>query len=128
MAAYQKLADLAYMLYQRTLKASIDWEEAVTPGVYQASFSDYSIQISLLGSQITPDSDVKISVIDDNGNEIESFSDVDIEQGWLEKFKVDITPFKIMYETYEIARRSALGTEQAINKILSELVDDAIPF
>lgn len=128
MAAYQKLADLAYMLYQRTLKASIDWEEAVTPGVYQASFSDYSIQISLLGSQITPDSDVKISVIDDNGNEIESFSDVDIEKGWLEKFNVEISPFQIMYETYEIARRSALGTEQAINKILSELDDDPLPF
>ena len=128
MAAYQKLADLAYMLYQRTLKASIDWKEAVTPGVYQASFSDHSIQISLRGSQNTLDSDVKISVIDDNGNEIESFYDVDIEQGWLQKFNVEITPFQIMYETYETARRSALGTEQAINKILSELDDDPIPF
>ena len=128
MAAYQKLADLAYMLYHRTRKASIDWKEAVTPGVYQASFSDYSIQISLHGSQNTSDSDVKISVINDNGNEIESFSDFDIEREWLKKFGVEITPFKIMYETYEIARRSALGTEQAINKILSELDDDPIPF
>ena len=128
MAAYQKLADLAYMLYQKTLKGSIDWKEAVEPDVYQASFSDYSIQISLVGSQNTSDSDVNISVINDNGNEIESFSDVDLEQGWLEKYNVESTPFKIMYETYEIARRSALGTEQAINKILSELKDDPIPF
>ena len=128
MAAYQKLADLAYMLYQKTLNGSIDWKEAVKPGVYQASFSDYSIQISVADSQNTGDSDVIISVINDNGNEIESFSDFDIKSGWLEKYNVESTPFRIMYETYENARRTALGTEQAINKILSELKDGPISF
>ena len=118
MAVYQKSADLAYKLHQKTLEGSVDWKKAIVPGVYQASFSDNSIQISLNGSEKT---NVKISVIDDNENEIESFSAGDIDSG-----EAEFNPFDIMSDTYEIARRSALGSEQAINKILSELDDDPI--
>ena len=72
--------------------------------------------------------DVKISVIGEEGNEIESFLDVDIQTSWLRDLGSAASPYKMMYNTYEIARRSALGTEEAINKILSELEDDDILF
>ena len=72
--------------------------------------------------------DVKISVIGEEGNEIESFLDVDIQTSWLRDLGSPASPYEMMYETYEIARRSALGAEEAINKILSELEDDDILF
>lgn len=129
MAAYEKLANLAYRLNLKTVKGEIDWEETIADGVYQASFASYSIQISVQQSQQASGHDVKISVIGDTGSEIESFLDVDIESKWLRELGTDIDPYTMMYETYEVARRSAMGTEQAINAILSELEDDdEIPF
>ena len=128
MAAYKKLAELAYRLHQRTVEGKIHWEVTVTDGVFQASFSDYSITISVHESEIADGArDVRIRVLADDGNEIESFTDIDIENEWLTEFSVSTDAFDMMYETYEVARRSALGTEQAINDILSEL-DDEFPF
>ena len=124
MAAYQKLANLAYRLHLKTVNGSIDWKETVTVGVYQASFANYSIQIFVKPSELHEGEDVKISVIGEEGNEIESFLDVDIQFQWLQDLGGTDPPYAMMHETYEIARRSALGTEEAINKILSELEDD----
>lgn len=128
MATYQKLGDLAFRLHLKTVNGSIDWKETVTVGVYQASFTNYSIQISIQPSETNEGEDVKISVIGGEGNEIESFLDVDIQTSWLRDLGSAASPYEMMYETYEIARRSALGTEEAINKILSELEDDDILF
>ncbi|MCY4394982.1 MAG: hypothetical protein OXC10_07605 [Rhodospirillaceae bacterium] len=122
MAAYEKLAVLAYALYQRTKIGRVNWEVTVSDGVYQASFSDYSIKISLQVSQRDQSAeDVKISVIGDEGNEIESFTDEDIQVEWLPEFSEFDNCYQMMYQTYEIARRSALGTEKAIDQLLSEL-------
>ncbi len=128
MAAYEKLATLAHALYQRTLKGEIDWEVTVSDGVYQASFSNYSIKILLEKSKSVPDvEDVRISVFDQNGAEIESFTDVDIADEWKKRFSHVSDSFDGMQGTYEIARRSALGTEKAIDQILSEL-EGELPF
>lgn len=126
--AYRKLASLACRLYQRTYDGEVDWEETASTGVYQASFADYSIIISLQPPQSGGDSDVKISIIDDVGNEVESFLDVDLESEWLIDLGIIETPFKIMKDTYDTARRAALGSEKAIDEILAVLENDGIPF
>jgi len=128
MAAYKKLAELAYKLHQMTIKGKVAWQETVAAGVYQASFSNYSLQISLESSEsLQGAKDIRISVFGDDGNEIESFIDEDINQ-WISDFGDFRSGYHMMHETYEIARRSALGTEQAIDQILLDLEDDEIPF
>ena len=128
MAAYKKLAELAYKLHQMTIKGKVAWQETVTAGVYRASFSNYSLQISLEPSEnLQGPKDIRISVFGDDGNEIESFIDEDIKQ-WISNFDPFSTGYHMMHETYEVARRSALGTEQAIDQILADLEDDEIPF
>jgi len=128
MAAYEKLAQLAYRLQQKTIEGEVDWNETVVSGVYQASLADYSIRISLQPSLETPEKDVKISIINEEGVEIESFLDIDIKPEWLAKMEIDNSPYTIMYNTYEVARRLALGTEKAINQILLKLEEEEIPF
>ncbi len=128
MAAYKKLAHLAYLLHQKTVKGEIDWKETVLNGEYQASFSNYSIQISLVNSQGSPEACVKMSVIGEGGDEIESFTDEDIELQWLSEFESNLSPYVMMHDTYGAARRLAVGAEKAINQILSELVDDVNPW
>ena len=126
--AYRKLANLACKLYQKTIQGDVNWEETAWTGTYQASFADYSILISLQPSHKGGEDDVKISIRDGEGNEIESFLDVDLEDSWLLEFGVVETSYSLLKDTYDTARRAALGSEKAINEILSVLEDDGIPF
>ena len=127
--AYPKLAHLVYKLHEKALTGNILWEETATNGVYQASFVDYSIQISTQPSREVDGEEVgvRFSIIDSQGNQVESFLDADLDQKWFKEFGLTDNPYKIMIDTYGIARRSALGAEKAVNDILSEL-DDVIPF
>ena len=132
--SYKKLATLTKRLYERTLAGSIDWEETALNDVYQTSLADYSLRISLEESQTlevsqsSVQSDVKIAIVNDVGSVIESFLDEDLSPEWFHEIGVNEHPYKIMYSIYEIARRRALGSEQAINDILKELDDEDIPF
>ena len=126
--AYKKLATLTFGLYRETAKGRVSWEETTSTGVYQASFSNYSVTISLEDSQEGAEHDVRISIFNDEANVIESFSDIDLDVEWFREIDANDTPYKIMHGLYETARRIALGSEQAINDILSELDDDGIPF
>ena len=126
--AYEKLARLVCKIYKRTIEGEINWEETATTGVYQTSFADYSILISLQPSQSGGESDVEISIIDVFGNEVESFLDVDLKSNWLHDLGITKNPYSVMKETYDIARRVALGSEKAVDDILAVLEDDGIPF
>ena len=126
--AYKKLANLASSLHRRTVAGTIDWEEMALDGVYQASLANYSVRISLVDSQGDEGVDVKISIINEEGSEVESFSDVDLKPEWFDGLSITGHPYDIMYNIYQTARRTALGSETAINDILEELGDDEIPF
>ena len=122
--AYEKLGILAVKLRDRTVAGDVNWEETAKTGVYQATFSDNTIQISLSLSEVPDEVDVTVVVLNDVGNEIESFTDSDI--GPLIE---DESAYKVMRETYDTARRLALGTEQVINSIIEALDEsDKIPF
>ena len=119
--AYQKLASLAHKLYQRTIDGKIGWELTTMNGVYQASFADYSIQISQVTSRGGGAEDIKVSIVDGEGTEIESFLDAELSEEWLFEMGVPKSSYEIMKDTYDTARRLALGSEKAVNDILSEL-------
>ena len=122
---YQKLAILACRLHQRTVEGKIDWELTTANGVYQASFVNYSIRISVQPSRATEEDDIRIVVLDDEGFEVESFLDVDFDSASFKEIAgPDSNPYKIMRNTYDSARRTALGSEKAINEILADLDDD----
>lgn len=122
--AYKKLAILANGLYRKTLAGNINWKETEIDGVYQASLASYSVRISLDESEAGRASDVRISIVSGEGSVIESFTDEDLDQEWLLELTVEEHRYRIMYGIYETARRLALGSEKAVNDILSELNGD----
>ena len=124
--AYKKLAVLAHRLHQRTLEGKVDWELTANTDVYQASFASYAIRISTQPSRESPGAvDVEISVVDDEGLVVESFLDVDLPREMFEEVAgTERHPYQDMKETYDTARRLALGSEKAINEILLDLDDD----
>lgn len=125
--AYKKLANFTSSLHRRTMGGTIEWEETALRGVYQASLANYSVRISLVDSQDHGGLDANLSIINDEGSEVESFLDVDLQSEWFRELGVAGSSFEIMSSIFHTARRIALGSEKAINDILEELDDDVVP-
>jgi len=110
--ASAKHIELLKLLYDKTIRGEIEWTESGTEGIFQVSFSNYSVLINSEGSP----ADYSLSIVNDNGDVVDRFSDTDFtkeqyDNGWYLKFEA----------LYETARRTALGAEDALNSILDEL-------
>ncbi|WP_144445558.1 hypothetical protein [Inquilinus limosus] len=107
-------------LYERAVGGDIAWKKGFEEGAFQASFSRYVVQISTTSSK--DGLDVVIKIYNDEGDVIDSFTDVDISQS---PHAYELY-FQKMFGLYEIARRSALGSDDAIRSILSELDSEGL--
>jgi len=129
--SYKKLAKLTSNLQRRTLSGKIDWQETAWRDMFQASLANYSVRVSLVESQSAEGQDVKISIVNEEGVEVESFRDVDLKQQWFSEVGTAGHPYEVMLNIYQTARRAALGSEKAVSDILEELDkldEDEIPF
>jgi hypothetical protein len=114
--SYQKIADLIFKLHEKTVLGKVKWETTTTEGVYQAVFAGYSIRISKYPE------DIVLQIYNEDGELIEEVNDSEVN-------KVSpYTAWTLMLNLYETARRVAMGTEEALDSIMSILDDDGIPF
>jgi hypothetical protein len=122
-----KQKNLVSLLLKKTYAGKLDWKPSVDDGSFQVSFAKYSVRISI--KLKLEEDDFAIEIIDASGTVIDAFTDFELitskapddETNW----------YRVMKELYEIARRTALGSEQALSSILDELEDDdpdEIPF
>ncbi|MGO9176244.1 MAG: hypothetical protein ACLQED_08900 [Desulfobaccales bacterium] len=117
--AYQKIEILLRKIYDKTMTGNIQWEETNKEGVYQAALALYTILISKRPSRKQVDSiEYVLSINNFTGELIEEVGDEDFD------FE---NSYQYMSQLYDGARRKAMGTDQAIDKILSAL-DEDIPF
>ncbi|MCK2165159.1 hypothetical protein [Thalassospira xiamenensis] len=126
--SYQKLADLALKLSDKTNKGQIEWEETAQKGTYQTEINENSVQISEVEAEDFSNSnyekEYEVSIFNSSGNKVESFRWEDIHQ----LLPGDVHGYILLQEMYQTARRMALGTEQVLDSILGALDDDKIPF
>jgi hypothetical protein len=109
----EKQVALVVKLYDRTLKGKVEWENSSrVPNAFQCSFSDYTVRINLQERNDT--TDVFIRIFNQNGAAIETFSDESIK-GKMEN------PYALMSDLYERAKRIALGSDKALDDLLSAL-------
>ena len=107
-----------------TRERKIEWKKSIVriPNIignaYQVSIGNASIRISTRNSPSSTDPDYIITILNGDGEVVESFSDVDLnETGKIE------TPFKILQEMYATAGRIALGADIILNDLLGDLDD-----
>jgi hypothetical protein len=124
--AIGKHQELVDGLFKRTKNGSLQWEEAVAPNAFQLPFKDHSLKLSEVENQDSSAPDYLLEIVNDEGRVIDSFTDVE-----LGRYRKDIgfeddayIYYNIMKELYEMARRSALGSDRALNEILSSLQND----
>ena len=120
--ATTKIVKLILRLLEKTQNSEINWEETENEEVYQATFPDYSIRISLRPSG-GENCDYKLSIYNENGNLVEAIWDNDISSQDLPD------AYPKMRSLYDGARSKAMKVDEALDSILNELKDeDDIPF
>lgn len=107
---YQKIVD---GLVSKTQNHELEWRETVDRQRFQVSFKNYSVIIS---KEIWKEgSGIRISILNPEGTEIDSFDDEDLHNEGLDKYS------DVMSALYLNARRQALGVDAALDEILNEL-------
>ncbi|MGA8551587.1 MAG: hypothetical protein WB678_15260 [Stellaceae bacterium] len=115
----EKYQELVKRLIDKTNRREIDWKESSFSGVYQVAFSNYSITIGEESSPRQSAPDYVISIINSDGNTMDSFSDVTLDAG--RDPERGLNYFEILRDLYGKARRQALGVDKALDEILNEL-------
>jgi hypothetical protein len=117
--SYVKIATVVKRLHDKTNRGDVRWEQTSKEGIFRAAFPGYSV---LILPRDAPEGaiDYVVQIFDDEGALLEEVADPDLKD-----FLTD--PFKLMRTIYETARRSAMGVEQALNRILGALGDERPP-
>lgn len=110
-----KYLTLVRRLAERTIGGNVEWEETAEEDVFQTSFTDHSIQIWRTRNPEYDEYDYHIGVYKPSGTRVVTISDTDFTG------PESTTAFQSLSATYEQARRSALGADEAIDAILSAL-------
>lgn len=111
--SYPKIARLVNVLKSQTESGSLSWSQTEKPDMFQASFPNYSVRIFVKASNPI-EQDYILQIINQLGEIVEEVSDPDLN-GFME------TPYKVMRDLHDSARRSAMGVENALDDILSWL-------
>ena len=98
------------MRFSKTASNELEWKEGVYSASFQVSFPNYSLTLSE-NQRERGGYDYVISILDADGSIIDTFSDIDLGEGYYSK----------MVELYQNARRQALGVDKALDEILNEL-------
>jgi hypothetical protein len=119
--ANQKYIELVDRLHMRTQEGRLKWFETPQKGVFAALLRGYSLQIETERSD-DPDPetlDYRFTILNGDGDVVESLSDIVIGNG------LAPTELRMFYqkcrELYDMARRKALGVDDALDSILDEL-------
>jgi hypothetical protein len=121
----EKQKRLIDLLLNRSKKNELEWREAVQKNAFQVSFRDNTVLIKRKASQTgDPDeSDYEYQLINDEGKTVDSFTDVELMSTEDERAE-KLSWYRKSEELYDMARRTALGSEKVLNQILSDLSDD----
>jgi hypothetical protein len=123
MAATDNQKKLAILLVSKSAKGELEWQPSVSEDSYQVSIKTNTIRLTEAPSR-DPDSespDYVISIINRDGLEVDTFSDIDLNATEAQGQKVWFRQLKNLYVT---ARRTALGSDKVLSDVLRDLGDD----
>ena len=113
----QKVYDLVKRLLVRTKRGELAWERTTSNEEFLTSFPNYSVKVGLEWNQYHEVSNVVLEIYDAGGRAIETSIDGQLAA----KLPPQESVVATMRELYNEARRKALGVDDALDKLLSEL-------
>ena len=108
--ATDKLAQLVLKIHQNSQQGRIDWQATTRSNAFESAFPRYSVRIFTRGEGVI------LAILNEVGETVEEVADTDLEglpgaESW----------WRVMSEIHEMARRRALGADEAIDALLKEL-------
>lgn len=110
-----KYGELVYKLLEKTDNGKLKWEKTEEQGIYQTTLLPMSIRIWSQDSDCPEGFDVLFSLFDEQGELIDSFSDVEFKK------LNENNEYETTYKLYAYAKNSALGSIELLNKTLEDL-------
>lgn len=110
----EKIAGLVVALNNATVAGRVVWSVTESDGIFQASFPNHSVRIYLVSNDSGFDDDYVLEIVNEFGEVVESVRDPEL-RGAVDE------PYLFMRELYEMARRGAMGVDQAIDDIMRYL-------
>jgi hypothetical protein len=120
MAATENQKRLASLLISKSGKGELEWQPSVSENSFQVSIKSNTVRLAEVPSRdIDSESpDYVISLINDQGIEVDTFSDIDLNATEAQGQKNWYRQLKNLYVT---ARRTALGSEKVLSDVLRDL-------
>ena len=116
---HEKFIVLLKKLESKSADGSIEWEATASGSSFQTSVSDYVLRIS---EEYSPDPDPEtapdfiLALYNQRGDLVDSVSDPELRVA-----DRTFEAFKVMKNIYKMARRSALGADEALDSIIKGL-------
>jgi hypothetical protein len=111
-----RMLKLVQRLHAKTAAGELQWDKTVSKNSFQTAFPSYVVRVSVNYTEDDEAPDYHVAVRDGAGTTIESVSDRDIHN-----VLPDSKAYSLMNELFTMARRKALGVNQAIESLLNEL-------
>jgi hypothetical protein len=119
----EKQKILVSRLLERTTNGDLRWRETIHKNAFQVSLKENSVLVRQKPGEIPDVDDYEFQLINNEGQTVDSFLDLDLAK--TEDVQADkIKWYRLCEELYDLARRTALGSEQVLNQILRDLDDD----
>jgi len=115
--ADDKMVVLAKKLLSRTKEGKLHWEMTSHDDVYQVAFANYVVRLLSRAGSEGPEIDYIMQILNERGQLVDEVSDVDLTR----LMASGETMFPAMRDLYDLARRTAMGVEQALTTLLDEL-------
>lgn len=113
-----KIIKVIKVLYAKTLAKEVHWDTTQRSNSFVVSFPNYSVELTEDNGEMGID--YWLSIIDDEGETVESVSDNDLSAAFPDAYSV-------MKQTFAEGRRIAMGVDKALDDIL-QLLDPDVPF
>lgn len=116
--ADQKVADLVIKLKQSTEGQKVPWEQTASESMFQATLSGFVVQIAQIEDRFSESVDYTIRILNKDGQLIDIVFPNQLQKTGLFQ---DQNAYDVMSEIFALARRKALGGDQALDAIISQL-------
>ncbi len=114
---------LVQMLHGRTREGKVVWRSAKSPDAFETDLEEDTLRIRIIPDEDFPnDPNVALDVVDRaSARLISTISNVTLRPVLDRKTREGLSPYALLAETYEMARRKALKVDDVLGRVLESL-------
>jgi hypothetical protein len=112
----ERLRRLVDRLHEKSSQGEVAWRKGAS-GAFEVSFPRYTIALNESGESLV----ATLTIYNDEGEVLDFVTENSFDVGGLLIRTPDLDFQRKLRETYRMARRTALGSDQAIENLLAEL-------